>query len=430
MKAYRYSLDGSSKKHLCPECRRKRFVFYIDNGTGEPLHSTVGKCDRDDNCGYHYPPRQYFADNHVSTDSVPRIQTPAPKPKPKPEPEPSCIDRELLKKSLTGYDGNRFISYFRDKVGDDAARTATERYFIGTSEHWDGSTVFWQINGNGCICGGKIMQYDRNTGKRIKDKITWVHKFFNLPDFNLSQCLYGEHLLSDRYKTVAVVESEKTAIIASVYFPDMIWLSCGGKHGLNIDKCRCLSGRSVILFPDAKGFEEWGKKAVELSAICTVSVSSLIEERATEKEREAGLDLADYLVRYSPSEFIRRPLQQKLSANEAEICALNTEVDTVSDNPVFVAMCAKSKALSRLVETFDCEVTRTETYEEHLNRILAGDGLKKLVKGLPDNASWSERELCEMLKIMPQHVRKLADNKEIYFIGISGRYCRSGCTPF
>ena len=72
MEYHKYSL-AKKGKGFCPkcghECKRKTFVLYIDNETGNPLHSTVGKCDRSDNCGHHYTPKQYFADNHITFDN-------------------------------------------------------------------------------------------------------------------------------------------------------------------------------------------------------------------------------------------------------------------------------------------------------------------------------------------------------------------------
>jgi len=56
------------------------------------------------------------------------------------------------------------------------------------------------------------MLYSPTTGKRVKEPfnhITWVHKALKQPDFNLKQCLFGEHLLQDKTKPVAIVESEK-----------------------------------------------------------------------------------------------------------------------------------------------------------------------------------------------------------------------------
>ena len=52
-------------------------------------------------------------------------------------------------------------------------------------------------------------------------------------DFNLNQCFFGEHLLLNNKKPVAVVESEKTAVIASICFPEFVWLAVGSKQNLN-----------------------------------------------------------------------------------------------------------------------------------------------------------------------------------------------------
>jgi hypothetical protein len=305
MEYHKYSLAKKGKV-ICPECTHKTFVLYIDSHTGEPLHSTVGKCDRADNCGYHYTPKQYLTDNHISFDkSIASV----PRPRPASKPQRSFMDTDVFKKSLQGYGDNRLVQYLTGIIGVEAAKEAIQRYFIGTSKHWDGATVFWQIDGLGRVRAGKIMQYDSQTGKRVKEpvnKISWVHTVLKLPDFHLSQCLFGEHLLKGNNKPAAIVESEKTAIIASVYLPDMIWLACGGCGNLSLRLCEPLKGRNVILFPDAGKFNEWNEKAKALHAISNVSVSSLIEKEASEAERKAGFDLADYLVRFSLSEFAEK----------------------------------------------------------------------------------------------------------------------------
>ena len=308
---FKYQLAKKGKA-ICPECERKTFVLYVDTITGEPLHSTVGKCDRADNCGHHYTPRQYSSDNNISFDKKkydrPALRTP------KPQPKPSYIDSDVFKKSLRIYDQNNLISYLCSIVGEEATCMAIQRYFIGTSKHWENSTVFWQIDANGKVRAGKIMQYNPLTGRRVKEptnRITWVHRAMKLQDFNLSQCLFGEHLLStDRNRPVAIVESEKTAIIASCYYPSFIWLACGGCGNLNPKLCESLRGRNVILFPDIKQYNEWKRKAKTLSILCNISVSSLLEKRASENERNRGFDLADYLVQFSPSDFGKVTPQQ------------------------------------------------------------------------------------------------------------------------
>lgn len=60
-KDYQYQLDKSSKKYICPRCGKKTFVLYLDE-TGHPLDESVGRCDRQDKCAFHYAPREYFKD--------------------------------------------------------------------------------------------------------------------------------------------------------------------------------------------------------------------------------------------------------------------------------------------------------------------------------------------------------------------------------
>lgn len=146
------------------------------------------------------------------------------------------------------------------------------------------------------------MLYSPITGKRVKEPfnhIYWVHKALKKPDFELQQCLFGEHLLRDKNKPVAIVESEKTAIISSVYFPQFIWLASGSLTNLNESKCNILRGRKVTLFPDLNCYEKWSIKASELSHIATFTVSNLLELKSTLTERKEGFDLADYLIRFN-----------------------------------------------------------------------------------------------------------------------------------
>ncbi|NBW21435.1 MAG: hypothetical protein EBR82_77100 [Caulobacteraceae bacterium] len=150
------------------------------------------------------------------------------------------------------------------------------------------------------------MLYNPNTGKRVKkpfNHITWAHKAIKDPTFSLGQCLFGEHLLIEKTKPVAIVESEKTAVVASVYLPQFIWVAVGSLTNLNAEKCSILKGRTVTLFPDLNGFEKWSNKAKELSHLATFTVSDLLERKATEDEKKQGFDLADYLIRFNYKAF-------------------------------------------------------------------------------------------------------------------------------
>ena len=296
MEHYRYEL-AKKGKNICPRCERKSFVLYVDTETNNPLHTSVGKCDRADKCAHHYTPKQYFADNRLLFDYHGGIIRHEPVTH---KPPPSAMDTNTVMQSLRRYEYNNFVQYLYNTFGVDAANTAIGNYLVGTSKHWEGATVFWQIDTTGNIRDGKIMLYNANTGKRIKEpvnKISWAHTVLKLTDFTLSQCLFGEHLLKGNNKTVAIVESEKSALIASIYLPEFIWLACGGSQGINRDKCSCLQGRNVILYPDLGMFDKWNKKAKELSVICNVFASDLLERHATQTERTIGFDIADYLLK-------------------------------------------------------------------------------------------------------------------------------------
>jgi len=299
MENHKYSLQsyaGIATRHRCPQCGENRvFSRYIDNETEEQLADHVGRCNRESSCGYHYKPKEYFADNNITFDSkmdFSKSCTQALKLQQKPKREPSLIDAKYFKQSLQWYKNNNFVKSLYEKFDTESVSKAIERYFVGTSKKWDGANVFWQIDLQNNVRTGKIMLYDK-TLHRVKTCNTWAHSELKLNDFVLSQCFFGEHLLKDTTKTVAVVESEKSAIIGSIEVPKYIWLATAGKNGLNIDKCRCLQGRNVILFPDAGCADEWRKKAekIKLGEICNYIVSDLIENA------EKGLDVADFLIR-------------------------------------------------------------------------------------------------------------------------------------
>lgn len=309
MAFHKYQLEpykGMNTRYHCPLCqhRERTFTRYVDTETGKHVAPHVGRCSRENNCGHHYTPKQYFGDNGLKPSPAHFIPQPSP---PKPV---SYIPEAWLDRSLKHYEQNHFVRFLQGRFGDETTEKLISRYYIGTSSYWGGAALFWQIDKAGKIRAGKIMLYSPDTGKRIKEPfshIQWVHKAAKIPDFNLKQCLFGEHLLNEeaaQSKPVAIVESEKTAIIASVYLPQFVWMAVGSLHNLNTEKCKVLKDRKVVLFPDLKGLKKWEAKATELSPFLSVLVSDLLEQQAPEEEREKGLDLADYLLRFDHRTFL------------------------------------------------------------------------------------------------------------------------------
>lgn len=270
-----------------------------------------------------------------------------------PEPPTSFISKDLFKASLKAYEQNSFAQFLVTRFGVKETERAIAKYFIGSTK--DGGTVFWQLDNSRNIRSGKIIHYDATTGRRVKDMPpTWIHTEVKLEGYNLKQCLFGAHLLRGNTKPVAIVESEKTAIIASVYFPDKIWLASGGKNGLQTAKMEALKGHTVTLFPDLDGFEIWTQRADELSPMLNIRVSRLLEDNATQSDREGKLDLADYLLRFTLRDFSKQP--------EAEYDLAGNLIDPVLGYPVswniqtmspLEKMTTKYPAVAELIKRLD-----------------------------------------------------------------------------
>ena len=326
-KPYLQPYNGKSTRYDCPSCKAKKtFTLYLDGNTNQPIHATVGRCERESNCGYHYTPKQYFHDNPMNK-SERKEWKPLPTPTPKPV-EPvrpiGLIPFDLVEKSASY--ASDFVRFLCDIFEVEQIVESFENYALGATKTKE--VIFWQIDIEGKVRTGKIMQYDAITGKRIHNgggAIDWVHnKLKNLgtlpQDFNLQQCFFGEHLLTmNPTATVAIVESCKSAVIASIIMPNFVWLSAGNLNGLSIDKCKVLQGRNVVLYPDLSknkiAFDKWSDRATEIQKLynCKISVSTLLECNATDVQRVAGLDVADFIINELSNKTTEEEIQQRFS---------------------------------------------------------------------------------------------------------------------
>ncbi|MDF1570858.1 MAG: DUF6371 domain-containing protein [Bacteroidales bacterium] len=288
MENHRFTLEkynGPRSRHTCPACGKAfEFVRYIDQATGEHLYNNVGRCNREESCGYHYTPAQYFDDGgkRPEGDFLP------PRVIPK---DPSYMDINLVTGSMRSYDDNALVQFLLSKYDADKVWKAVNDYRIGTSRHFNNSTVFWQVDQRGRIHAGKVMKYD-HTGHRVKTDralITWVHSVLKLENYNLQQCYFGQHLIQDL--PVCIVESEKTAVVCSIEVPDFTWIATGGVNGARWTEksvSSCLDGVKVVMYPDAGCAAEWSEKSRQLPY--DITVSDLLESYP------AGYDLADYFI--------------------------------------------------------------------------------------------------------------------------------------
>ncbi len=327
--------DGLKTRHTCPNCGEPHeFTRYIDDD-GNYFSEKVGICNRKEKCGFHYPPKQFFADN---PERVQGRRAKGSRKRGKPNyaftikngsavvyqasilaDAPDYIPLEMFEATLGDYEQNAFVQFLLNLYPDcgSEVEAVLKMYFVGT---YDGLTCFWQIDRQGKIRTGKLMRYDAASGKRqtvhtikfakgeTKDiEVDWMHKKIrreqDAPKFNLRQVFFGEHLAAKNTdKPIAIVEAEKTAIIASLCFPELVWLAAGSMTNLSLSKILRFSGRQVILYPDANraAFDRWSGIAADAQREgVNVKVSTLIENRATDEEKANGYDLADYLINES-----------------------------------------------------------------------------------------------------------------------------------
>lgn len=297
---HRFSLqkyDGKKTLFTCPNCHTPfKFIKYIDNSDNSYIADDVGRCNRIDKCGYHKTPKEHFLLKGfpIQNSNMPLVSYSIPK-------AASVIPFEIYRVSLNNYNENCFVQFLNSKFKNDIVKNLINEYRIGTSDIWSGgTTIFWQIDSKGRVKAGKLMKYDRLTGKRLKNPfphINWVHSKMKFKDFNLEQCLFGEHLLN-KYpnKTIGIVESEKTAIINSCYIKDILWLATGSANNLNDRMVKAILNRDVILFPDtsneSKILKIWEKKADGYG----FKISVFTEYYSKENNIKFGVDIADFLI--------------------------------------------------------------------------------------------------------------------------------------
>jgi hypothetical protein len=258
----------------CPSCgSANTFSYYYDVEKEEYLLE-YGKCDREVKCGYHLSPYEVSPSEDrkvlgckVSLERKDYF---------------NVIPKDIFEKSLVG-SGN-FKKFLTSLFGEKISKTL-EDYKLG---HVNGYDIFWQIDQQGRVRSGKKILYNEQ-GKRTKN-ITWVHSLWE--DYELKQCLFGEHLI-DGKKQVIVVESEKTAIIGAFLHNKFTWVSCGVLHGLTEEKLEVLKGKRVVFIPDkGKAFKIWEKKLQEYLEV-DWEISTFVEDC---EELVEGDDIADYFL--------------------------------------------------------------------------------------------------------------------------------------
>ncbi len=205
-------------------------------------------------------------------------------------------------------------------------QSAASRYRLGATK--DGAVIFWEIDQQGHCHNGKFMHYLSNCHRDKSRNPTWaaaeLKKSGQLSqDFENPHCLFGLHLinthpdplmgrgyLSERATGgavkpphIAIVESEKTAVIMSEIIPEFIWLSCGGLQMFKPELLSPLIDHKIILFPDTdesgEAFTTWTQIAQQANKLYPfkhpLRISNLLERFATSSQKSHKIDIVDFL---------------------------------------------------------------------------------------------------------------------------------------
>lgn len=271
---FKYELQRGSKHVLCPECGKKTFKLYVLAGTNQAAGAKFGRCERINSCGYILYPDTNEPYEYIK----PTIQRYEP-------PKFDIIPRKIVEETFKNFDKNVFFQFLIKNFGTKTASELQQKYNIGTAR--TGGTIFWQKDLAGQFRTGKIFFYNTD-GKRNKRRGSWyLHKQVK-PNFQLQQVFFGEHLIPYAER-VALCESEKTAILMSIYEPQYTWVASGGANMLGDYQLSRLKNLAKV-YPDDGCFHDWEAKTKHFSGRkVDVSVMFAVQEGKI----EAGSDILD-----------------------------------------------------------------------------------------------------------------------------------------
>lgn len=301
----------SEAYHLCPSCGRRDYKVYIDNA-GHPIHETVGRCNRERHCAYHLPPKEWFRMHPEDRASVAERARLLPKRTPLKRIE---IAKSVLQECFSEdrRETNTLWKYLHTlPIDEQKLFEQWTLYCVGTTKP-HGNTIWWMIDDQLVIRSGKVMQYFSNgsrkdaTGKA--GYTTWVHSMLakagmiDLDRYGYVQCMFGEHLLRitdpDEVPNVNIVESEKSALIASLFGrKDEIWIAVGSITNLNLHNLHPITrqGRSIMVWPDHDGYDSWRQKTDELRQHYSRITCTDYVEKAWHEGMKPTADIADLII--------------------------------------------------------------------------------------------------------------------------------------
>lgn len=152
------------------------------------------------------------------------------------------------------------VDFARTAFGE-VAQSIAEQMLVCGDKYGNSSFLYVDTKQRGMSV--KTIAYDANTGKRSKDGLVWGSRRFDTsqvagyvtPEGSIRtvrvsdgsyQLLYGQHRLVTDTRPIVVVESEKTAYIATAATDQAVFLAAGGSKGLSANKVRGLRKANAV----------------------------------------------------------------------------------------------------------------------------------------------------------------------------------------
>lgn len=294
---FKYCLEkysGSKSRFVCPNCKEKEYTRFINSETKEYLSYEFGRCNRIIKCGYFKSPTLVNNFNYQKNNEFV-------------EPKIEYLDKKVFQFFESTNFKNPLSIFLKSYFEESKVEEVLDLYKVKTEKrNGDYLTIFPQLDFEFNLRTIKKMKYNSETGKRNKNFFQWYNPYKS----NLKQCLFGLHLLNHpEFKKIkiVIVESEKTALLGMLYFKrKYLFLATGGLMNLTKDKLKPLENREVILMPDLSptdsknlAFDYWKTKSKKFSneLNCSISISNLLEENASDLEKNNQEDLGDFILR-------------------------------------------------------------------------------------------------------------------------------------
>lgn len=368
---YRFILEPGSKKNPCPKCGQKTFTYFIDKLSGEILPPNFGYCDRRIKCGYFLPPSsdpQYKGKNFIRYKGRNEFKSPVQVYTAQPETKVFRNEKIYLPdqvyNAISGLNDSNLCDFYNlCKILDidpERIQRQLNQYHVkcvSLPGEWEGAVCFPFIDYSGRLHYIQVKRFDERLKTVKTTSGAYLYKKYlegnkqPIPEWYTRYdkqplkvgCLFGEHLLKHTDKPVALVEAPKTALIASLFYRDYLWLAVYSLDAFKISRLKILAGHSVVVFPDtstdSKAFNKWyqiGQQAMDEIPGLNLCFNDVLECITTPEQKEKGYDLADYILdKFSEKQntehtsFPNNHIPDNISIPDNQI----TEQISIPDNP-------------------------------------------------------------------------------------------------